>query len=100
MAFRIGEASEPGPWGMLQPSREAPAAHPDLVLVPLIGCDPAGNRIGMGQGHYDRALAPLRQNARLVGLGWTFQLLPELLVPDSWDQTLDAFVSPAGLTEF
>jgi hypothetical protein len=35
----------------------------------------------------------------LVSAG-TFQLLPELLVPDSWDQTLDAFVSPAGLTEF
>jgi 5-formyltetrahydrofolate cyclo-ligase len=54
----------------------------------------------MGQGHYDRALGGLRQNARLVGVGWDFQLLEQGLAPDPWDQPLDAFVSPAGLKEF
>lgn len=100
MTFRAGGASEPGPWGLLQPPLSAPPLTPDLVLVPLVGCDPRGNRIGMGQGHYDRALAGLRPNARLVGLGWDFQLLKEELDPDSWDQPLHAFASPAGLTEF
>jgi 5-formyltetrahydrofolate cyclo-ligase len=100
MTFRSGEASEPGPWGLLQPPLDAPVLVPDLILVPLIGCDRAGNRIGMGQGHYDRALGGLRQNARLVGVGWDFQLLEQGLAPDPWDQPLDAFVSPAGLKEF
>jgi 5-formyltetrahydrofolate cyclo-ligase len=100
MSFRAGEPSEQGPWGLLQPASEAMSVVPDLILVPLIGCDPTGNRIGMGQGHYDRALARLRSNARLVGVGWDFQLLGEPLLPDPWDQPLHAFASPAGLTEF
>ncbi len=100
MTFRSGPASDAGPWGLLQPSPDQPPVAPDLVLVPLVGCDPVGNRIGMGQGHYDRALANLSPGARLVGIGWDFQLLPELLEPDPWDQPLHAFVSPAGLSEF
>jgi 5-formyltetrahydrofolate cyclo-ligase len=100
MTFRGGEASEPGPWGLLQPSLTEPPLVPDLVLVPLVACDPLGNRIGMGQGHYDRALSALRPNARLVGLGWEEQLLDDMFEAEPWDQPLDAFASPAGLTEF
>jgi 5-formyltetrahydrofolate cyclo-ligase len=100
MTFRGGEASEAGPWGLLQPSLDAPPLSPDLILVPLVGCDRQGNRIGMGQGHYDRALDGLRQNARLVGIGWDFQLLEEPIGADPWDQRLHAFASPAGLREF
>lgn len=100
MTFRFGEASESGPWSIPQPSAEAPAVTPDLILVPLVGCDPVGHRLGMGKGHYDRALAGLRGKARLVGLGWDFQLLEQPLASDPWDQPLDAFASPAGLTEF
>ena len=29
----------------------------DLLLMPLVGWDEAGNRLGMGAGYYDRALA-------------------------------------------
>lgn len=100
MTFRSGDAIEAGPWGLLQPSLSAPPVQPDLVLIPLVGCDTAGNRIGMGQGHYDRALEGLRNNARLVGIGWEFQLLDHPIEADPWDQRLDAFASPAGLTEF
>nr|WP_300974080.1 5-formyltetrahydrofolate cyclo-ligase [Sphingomonas sp. LHG3406-1] len=100
MTFREGEGSEAGPWGLLQPPLSSPPVEPDLVLVPLVACDRRGNRIGMGQGHYDRALDGLRAKARLVGIGWHFQLLDRALEPDPWDQKLDAFVSPAGLQEF
>lgn len=100
MTFHSGEASEPGPWGLLQPPLATPPLTPDLLLIPLVGCDRMGNRIGMGQGHYDRAIAGLRANARLVGIGWDFQLLDEVIAADPWDQRLDAFASPAGLTEF
>lgn len=100
MTFRSGEASEPGPWGLLQPPLTAPPRQPDLVLLPLVACDRAGNRIGMGQGHYDRALEGLRPTARLIGIGWDFQLLEVAIPADPWDQRLDAFASPAGLKEF
>jgi len=100
MTFRPGEATEPGPWGLLQPPLGAPAVTPDLIFVPLVGCDRSGNRIGMGQGHYDRALAGLRGSARLVGVGWDFQLLDEPMAADPWDQPLNAFLSPSQLIEF
>lgn len=100
MTFRAGPASEPGPWGLLQPPLSAPPLTPDLILVPLVGCDPNGNRIGMGQGHYDRALQGLRENARVVGIGWDFQLMDDPISADPWDQRLDAFASPSGLMEF
>lgn len=99
MTFRSGEASEAGPWGLLQPSLAEPPLQPDLILIPLVGCDRQGNRIGMGQGHYDRALAGLRSTAKLVGIGWEFQLLDMAIAADPWDQRLDAFASPAGITE-
>ena len=101
MTFREGEPLDPGPWGILQPQMSAPAVAPDLVLVPLIATDRSGNRIGMGKGHYDRALPGLRQaGATLVGVGWEFQLLEEAIRPDPWDIPLDAFAFPGGLQEF
>jgi 5-formyltetrahydrofolate cyclo-ligase len=100
MTFRAGKAVDPGPWGILQPDDQAPMVAPDLLLIPLIAVDRAGNRVGMGKGHYDRALPGLRQNgARLIGVGWPFQLVEETLAPDPWDVPLDGFASPGGLLD-
>ncbi len=101
MTFRAGVPAEPGPWGILQPGPDAEILAPDLILMPLIAVDDAGNRIGMGKGHYDRALPGLRgAGARLVGCGWGFQLIEERLAPDAWDVPLDGFASPDGLELF
>lgn len=101
MTFRAGDPVDPGPWGILQPGTDAPTVSPDLVLIPLLAIDSSGNRIGMGKGHYDRALPGLRKaGARLIGVGWEFQLLDEPIEPDPWDVPLDGFASPGGLVEF
>lgn len=101
MTFRVGPPIEPGPWGILQPAADAAIAAPDLIMVPLVAVDRAGNRIGMGQGHYDRALPGLRAaGATLIGCGWDFQRRDELFAPDPWDIALDGFASPNGLEMF
>jgi len=101
MTFRAGEPVEPGPWGILQPGADAVIVTPDLILMPLVAIDRAGNRIGMGKGHYDRALPGLREaGARLIGVGWEFQRLDQRLDPDPWDIPLDGFASPGGLEMF
>ena len=47
------------------------------------------------------ALAGLRDaGARLIGVGWEFQMIEQAIVPDAWDVPLDGFASPAGLVEF
>ncbi len=100
MTFRTGAPVDPGPWGILQPAPDAAIASPDLILMPLVAVDRAGNRIGMGKGHYDRTLPGLRAaGARLIGCGWSFQRI-EALAPDPWDVALDGFASPDGLEMF
>jgi len=101
MTFRSGPATDPGPWGILQPAPDAAIIVPELILMPLVAVDHAGNRVGMGKGHYDRTLPGLKDaGARLIGCGWAFQRLDQPLVPDPWDVPLDGFASPDGLEMF
>ena len=96
MLFREAPAVEPSPWGVLQPSGDAEAFAPDVVLVPLVAADRTGARIGHGKGHYDRALSHLREGGRVftVGLGWEMQLLADAIPADPWDVPLDAIATP------
>ena len=96
MLFREAPAVEPSPWGVLQPSGEAEALAPDLVLVPLVAADRRGTRIGHGKGHYDRALSNLREGGTVftVGLAWEPQILADPIPADPWDVPLDALATP------
>jgi 5-formyltetrahydrofolate cyclo-ligase len=97
MIWRRAPALEPSPWGVLQPSADADALAPDLVLVPLVLADRSGTRIGHGKGHYDRALAHLRDGGlpvTTIGLAWEMQITEAALAADPWDQPLDAIATP------
>ena len=96
MIWRAGPATEPSPWGVLQPSAETPPVVPDVVIVPLVFADRQGTRIGHGQGHYDRALAHLREaeSVLAIGIGWDAQISDEPLPRDPWDVPLDAIATP------
>ena len=99
MIFREAPAVEPSPWGVLQPSADSEALAPDIVLVPLVAADRSGRRIGHGKGHYDRALAHLREGGGplfTIGLGWENQILDAPIEPDPWDVPLDALATPGG----
>ncbi|HYD38224.1 MAG TPA: 5-formyltetrahydrofolate cyclo-ligase, partial [Allosphingosinicella sp.] len=69
MLFRESPATGPSPWGVLQPAADAEALAPDVVLVPLVAADRRGTRIGHGKGHYDRALAHLREGGGVFTIG-------------------------------
>lgn len=49
----------PGPMGIREPIQgpPLPIAEIDLVLVPGLGFDEQGNRLGRGRGFYDRFLS-------------------------------------------
>ncbi|MDB5693005.1 MAG: 5-formyltetrahydrofolate cyclo-ligase [Alphaproteobacteria bacterium] len=96
MMFREGPAREPSPWGVLQPPASAEGLAPDIVLVPLVAADRGGTRIGHGKGHYDRALAHLREGgpALAIGLAWEPQILDRPIPADPWDVRLDAIATP------
>ena len=96
MIWREAPASEPSPWGVLQPSADAEPLAPDIVIVPLVLADRRGTRIGHGKGHYDRALAHLRAASPVfaIGVGWESQILDTPIPPDPWDIPLDAIATP------
>ena len=77
------------PWGL------------DLILMPLVGFDLQGNRMGMGGGYYDRTLAYLKRRSHwhrptLIGMAHECQRLLYINT-QSWDIPLDGIVSENGL---
>lgn len=63
----------------------------NLVLMPLVGFDRKGNRLGMGKGYYDKTFAVASQSfrrPRLIGLAHSIQ--EAVLTPKPWDVPLDA----------
>ena len=71
----------------------------DLVIVPLVGFDKKGNRIGMGGGFYDRTFAFKQEQSHkpvLMGFAFDFQL-SELIYQESWDVRLDFIATETQL---
>jgi 5-formyltetrahydrofolate cyclo-ligase len=97
MAFHAAspDALEPGYRDIPEPPSTAPEAQPDVLLVPLLAVDAQGHRLGQGGGHYDRTLAQLRERGPVfaIGLAWDVQLV-DRVVPEPWDQPLDAIATP------
>ncbi|WP_380785758.1 5-formyltetrahydrofolate cyclo-ligase [Sphingomonas sp. R86521] len=80
-----------GPYGLSQPAHDAAELEPDIILTPLVGFDRAGNRIGQGAGHYDRAFVA-HPNAWRVGIAVSVQEVATL-APDPWDVPLHAIAT-------
>jgi 5-formyltetrahydrofolate cyclo-ligase len=77
----------------------APRGEPDIILMPLLGFDAAGTRLGYGGGYYDRTLAALHKRPKLIGLAFAVQELP-LIPRESHDVPLDAVITESGLRQF
>ena len=89
----------PGPRGLLEPG-EPPrgpgaVARADVVLVPALAVDRAGNRLGRGGGSYDRALARVGPLVPLIALVYDAELLDHVPA-EPHDVKVRAAVSPRG----
>jgi 5-formyltetrahydrofolate cyclo-ligase len=72
-----------------------------LIVVPFVGVDGAGRRLGMGGGFYDRAAAfrGLRKQwrgPRLIGFGFDCQRV-DSVGAEVWDLRFDATATEKGL---
>ena len=96
-----------GVFGIAVPSSQAsPTASRwlNLIVIPLVGVDALGRRLGMGGGFYDRALEFRRRRQswpgpRLVGLAFDCQRT-ESSFAEPWDVSLDSLATESGLQHY
>lgn len=76
-----------GKWNILEPpkelwgnsEKEVEPEDLDLVMVPGVGFDRSGGRMGNGQGYYDRLMEKVRPECQLIALCYECQLFDEIL---------------------
>ncbi|EKP95908.1 5-formyltetrahydrofolate cyclo-ligase [Thermaerobacter subterraneus] len=90
--------TEVGPWGLRQPRARCPAQPVDgstLIVVPGLGFDRQGWRLGRGGGFYDRFLDrhPAAWRAGVVPSAMLLASVPR----DEHDRRMDLVVSEAGV---
>ncbi len=89
----------PGPFGVREPAAHCPLVamnRLDLALVPGLGFDARGHRLGRGKGHYDRLLASFTG----MKIGVAFDLQVVAAVPcEPHDIALAAVVTPTRWLE-
>ena len=85
-----------GCFGIREPSghgRLSRAGGENLVVfVPGVAFDLRGNRLGRGQGCYDRLLERLDGHVTSVALAYEFQIVDEVPV-EEWDQRVDYIIT-------
>ena len=84
-------------YGIAEPRsrRQITPSKLNLLLLPLVGFDHHGNRLGMGGGYYDRLLKKLGstpRRPRYLGLAHRCQQVPQL-IQAHWDQPVDAVIA-------
>jgi len=99
LRLRSLEELRPGAYGILEPVGDE-ACRPediDLILVPALGFDRQGVRLGKGAGYYDRFMASPGFHATRVGIGFRCQLLAA--VPrEEHDLPVEIVVTADGVT--
>lgn len=83
----------PAGYGISEPAHPA-AAEPDeksLFIIPGVGFDKCGNRIGYGAGFYDKYLH-CRSSMHLIGVCFEIQLTDELPKEET-DVTMDSVLT-------
>jgi 5-formyltetrahydrofolate cyclo-ligase len=102
LPYAPGASTSANMLGIAEPragaARRLRIAEFDTIVVPLLGFDRRGVRLGMGAGYYDRALRrrldPTRpwRRPRLVGVAYACQELPSIDAAP-WDVPLDYVVT-------
>ena len=103
-----GDPLKPNRYGILEPDlktlRPRKPFALDLVFMPLIAFDVHKNRLGSGQGYYDKTFSYLRYFSTpfrpiLVGLAYDFQKITNLH-PQIWDIPMNnVVVAKSGIAD-
>lgn len=84
-----------GEFGVSCPQPHLPEIIPDVVIVPMLGFDADGNRLGYGGGYYDATIRHLRagnKRVRIIGVAYNMQKSENIPV-EPHDEKMDMVVT-------
>jgi 5,10-methenyltetrahydrofolate synthetase len=90
-----GVALAAGPLGIPFPT-DSELVTPTAVLLPLVGWDEAGHRLGYGAGFFDLTLASLPKRPVVIGVAYELARMVSIH-PQSWDVPMDWVVTERGV---
>jgi 5-formyltetrahydrofolate cyclo-ligase len=92
---------EPGSYGILEPKKdkikEIPIESIDIIIIPGVGFDELGCRIGHGAGYYDNLLKE-STNALHIGLAFEIQIVEKIPI-ESHDIPVDKILTEKRMIE-
>ncbi len=86
---------EAGVWNILHPA-EGPVVQPTVLLIPLVGFDAEGYRLGYGAGFYDRTIATFDKPPLKIGVGFELSRLVTIF-PQDHDIPMDYIITEQGV---
>lgn len=105
LTFHVYQAStqlQQNSWGILEPIKDDSSSidldELDLILIPMLGFDAAGHRLGMGKGCYDRTI-PIHFTGKKLGVAFECQRYSELPF-EAHDIFLDLIVTENQIIKF
>jgi 5-formyltetrahydrofolate cyclo-ligase len=96
-SWRRGERLVRGEWDIPVPKRRD-LVEPELLIVPLVGFDRRGYRLGYGAGFYDRTLAAALPRPRTIAVGFATAQL-DTIHPQPHDIPMDTLVTEDGIVD-
>lgn len=81
-----------GSYGVYEPKNKIGNKETiDLIIVPGVGFDNSGNRIGFGKGYYDKFLSH-NPNSKIIGLAFD-ELLVDSIPTEPHDKKVDIIIT-------
>lgn len=98
--WRTGDELDKGPYGTSHPSDRQDVIEPDMLLIPLLGFDLDGARLGYGGGYYDRTIEAMRSHSKVCCVGVGFDGQQVGCIPTGpYDQKMDWIVTPTRVIQ-
>ena len=88
-------------WGIIEPLKihKIGIESMEAMLVPLLGFDTFGQRVGFGKGYYDRYFENNTNTCLRIGISY-FEPIPKLEDTHQFDVPLTHCITPSKIYEF